>query len=113
MARHDVIDPGTCGLVRYPGIPLRVPLTSAQGQPWHSFRTEIGVRCHMAFQYACFVSYRHHEQSQVAERFISDLCSALRCRVRVISQNRCRSSCESDIQRLVENIGSIGVDVPT
>jgi len=32
----------------------------------------------MAFQYACFVSYRRHEQSQVAERFISDLCNALR-----------------------------------
>ncbi len=32
----------------------------------------------MAFQYACFVSYRHHDQSQIAERFILDLCSALR-----------------------------------
>jgi hypothetical protein len=32
----------------------------------------------MAFQYACFVSYRHHEQSQRAERFIYDLCVALR-----------------------------------
>jgi hypothetical protein len=32
----------------------------------------------MAFQYACFVSYRHHEQSQVAEKFILDFCNALR-----------------------------------
>jgi hypothetical protein len=32
----------------------------------------------MPFEHACFVSYRHHEQSQLAERFILDLCGALR-----------------------------------
>src|SRR4051794_3914401 len=32
----------------------------------------------MAFDYACFVSYRHREQSQLAEKFINDLCAALR-----------------------------------
>jgi hypothetical protein len=32
----------------------------------------------MSFQYACFVSYRHHEQSEIAEQFIDQLCTALR-----------------------------------
>jgi hypothetical protein len=32
----------------------------------------------MSFEYACFISYRHHEQSLLAEKFISDLSSALR-----------------------------------
>lgn len=32
----------------------------------------------MPFEHACFISYRHHEQSELAERFITDLCSALR-----------------------------------
>ena len=32
----------------------------------------------MPFEHACFVSYRHHEQSQLAERFIIDLFEALR-----------------------------------
>jgi hypothetical protein len=32
----------------------------------------------MPFEYACFVSYRHHQQSQIAERFILDLAAALR-----------------------------------
>jgi hypothetical protein len=32
----------------------------------------------MPFQYSCFVSYRHLEQSELAERFIEDLSSALR-----------------------------------
>jgi hypothetical protein len=32
----------------------------------------------MSFEHACFISYRHHEQSRIAERFIDDLCSALR-----------------------------------
>jgi hypothetical protein len=32
----------------------------------------------MGFQYACFISYRHHEQSETAGRFIDDLCTALR-----------------------------------
>jgi len=32
----------------------------------------------MPFDHACFVSYRHHQQSQIAERFILDLADALR-----------------------------------
>jgi hypothetical protein len=32
----------------------------------------------MPFEHACFISYRHHEQSQLAERFILDLFGALR-----------------------------------
>jgi hypothetical protein len=32
----------------------------------------------MSFEHACFISYRHHEQSQLAERFILDLSGALR-----------------------------------
>jgi hypothetical protein len=32
----------------------------------------------MPFKHACFVSYRHHEQSEIAERFITDLCRAVR-----------------------------------
>jgi TIR domain-containing protein len=32
----------------------------------------------MPFEHACFISYRHHEQSQLAERFILDLSEALR-----------------------------------
>ena len=32
----------------------------------------------MPFEHACFISYRHHEQSQLAERFILDLSGALR-----------------------------------
>jgi TIR domain len=32
----------------------------------------------MSFEHACFVSYRHHEQSQLAEQFIEQLCDALR-----------------------------------
>lgn len=32
----------------------------------------------MDFEHACFISYRHHEQSQLAERFIVDLFDALR-----------------------------------
>jgi hypothetical protein len=32
----------------------------------------------MSFEHACFISYRHHEQSRIAERFILDLSSALR-----------------------------------
>jgi hypothetical protein len=32
----------------------------------------------MPFEHACFISYRHYEQSQLAERFILDLASALR-----------------------------------
>jgi len=32
----------------------------------------------MPFQHSCFISYRNHEQSQIAERFIADLCEALR-----------------------------------
>ena len=31
----------------------------------------------MPFEHACFVSYRHHEQSEIAELFIKDLCTAL------------------------------------
>jgi hypothetical protein len=31
----------------------------------------------MPFKHACFISYRHHEQSELAERFISDLCRAV------------------------------------
>jgi TIR domain len=38
----------------------------------------------MPFKHACFVSYRHHEQSELAERFISDLCSALRNELAVL-----------------------------
>jgi hypothetical protein len=32
----------------------------------------------MPFEHACFLSYRRHEQSELAERFIADLHSALR-----------------------------------
>ena len=32
----------------------------------------------MSFEHACFISYRHHEQSQLAEQFILDLSEALR-----------------------------------
>lgn len=32
----------------------------------------------MDFEHACFVSYRHHDQNELAERFIGDLVKALR-----------------------------------
>jgi hypothetical protein len=32
----------------------------------------------MPFEHSCFISYRNHEQSAVAEKFITDLCEALR-----------------------------------
>jgi hypothetical protein len=32
----------------------------------------------MPFEHACFISYRHHEQSQLAEQFILGLAAALR-----------------------------------
>lgn len=32
----------------------------------------------MPFRHSCFISYRNHEQSELAERFIDDLCRALR-----------------------------------
>jgi hypothetical protein len=32
----------------------------------------------MPFEHACFISYRHHDQSQLAKKFVSDLCTALR-----------------------------------
>jgi hypothetical protein len=32
----------------------------------------------MQFQHSCFISYRHHEQSMLAERFIEDFFQALR-----------------------------------
>ncbi|UFZ06511.1 toll/interleukin-1 receptor domain-containing protein [Bradyrhizobium ontarionense] len=32
----------------------------------------------MPFQHPCFISYRNHDQSEIAERFITDLCEALR-----------------------------------
>jgi len=32
----------------------------------------------MAFEYPCFISYRNHEQSELAEKFIVDLYTALR-----------------------------------
>jgi len=38
----------------------------------------------MAFEHACFVSYRHHEQSALAERFLADLCAALRNELTVL-----------------------------
>lgn len=37
----------------------------------------------MPFENACFISYRHHEQSLLAERFINDLCVALRSELAV------------------------------
>jgi len=38
----------------------------------------------MSFDHACFISYRHHEQSQLAEKFIGDLCTALRNELTVL-----------------------------
>jgi hypothetical protein len=38
----------------------------------------------MPFKHACFVSYRHHEQSELAERFVSDLCGAVRNELAVL-----------------------------
>jgi hypothetical protein len=38
----------------------------------------------MPFEHACFVIYRHHEQSKLAEKFIVDLCTALRNEITVM-----------------------------
>jgi hypothetical protein len=32
----------------------------------------------MSFEHACFISYRHHEQSEIQNRFVQDLCTAIR-----------------------------------
>lgn len=36
------------------------------------------MRPPMPFQHPCFISYRDHEQSEIAEQFIADLYKALR-----------------------------------
>jgi hypothetical protein len=38
----------------------------------------------MAFEHACFISYRHHAQSALAEKFIVDLVAALRSELGVL-----------------------------
>jgi hypothetical protein len=38
----------------------------------------------MPFKHACFISYRRHEQSELSERFIADLCSAVRNELAVL-----------------------------
>jgi len=38
----------------------------------------------MPFEHACFISYRHHEQSALAEKFIEELCAALRSELSVL-----------------------------
>src|ERR1043166_2461049 len=40
----------------------------------------------MPFEHACFLSYRRHEQSELAERFIADLASALRNELSVMME---------------------------
>jgi hypothetical protein len=35
-------------------------------------------RTAMPFQYSCFISHRNHDQNALADRFIDDLCDALR-----------------------------------
>lgn len=37
----------------------------------------------MPLEYSCFISYRNHEQSELAEKFIDDLASALRSELAV------------------------------
>jgi hypothetical protein len=39
----------------------------------------------MAFEYSCFLSYRHHEQNKLAETFINELYSALHDELGVIT----------------------------